>query len=401
VAEITVPFQERTPIAGDSPLESNRIDIGVFVHNGAYYSPPAFVTFYTLDNEGRTYSSDGRPLEIAYGVGTSAVSIADWNAFFDALASSPESWPCTLLRSRFKPGEITALNTLAIEYRAVHRTLLAAQEMQAKAAAEQKTAGNSPENRNKGTAELLAARKAVSDARIKEKQLLENKIPALKISVTDLVQRALNSLQHNTDFRTENSKALERLSESAGIAALEKLSRIQNMLIQYGVAEIPGRSSFGVTPLIKDNRPSAERLTRFEKGMIERLNAVLLSQVVFPGMVVDEWRENYVDYRITSAKDWRDVYRYSSDGQLIGWTRRQSDGTMEFNAEGLLVLEKDAQNRCLRARMVRYELESQKRDSQGRPTEPFRRKLKMIPTDTYREYEYDGANDWKGRPKLQ
>jgi hypothetical protein len=116
-------------------------------------------------------------------------------------------------------------------------------------------------------------------------------------------------------------------------------------------------------------------------------------------MVAGEWRENYVDYRITSTKDWRDVYRYFPDGTPAGWTRMQPDGKMEFNAEGLLVLEKDTQGRCLRAQAVRYELEPQKRDSQGRPTESYLRKLRVIPTDSFREYEYAGVNDWRGHSK--
>jgi hypothetical protein len=401
VAEITVPYQERTPISEDPQLESNRIDIGVFVHNGAYYSPPAFVTFYTLDNEARTYGSDGRPLEIAYGVGTSTVSVADWNAFFDALASSSESWPNTFLRGQFGPEEIAELNKSGNEFRNVHATLLAAQEMQAKAVAAQKMAGTSPDAKKKAAAELLAAQKAVNEARISESKLLEKKIPSLKLSPADLVQRILDSLLRDPTFWSANPKALERLCESAGKEALEKFSQIQKMLILSGVAENPAGNSFRLTPLKKDDAPLAQRLTRYEKGMVERLNAIVLSQIVFPGIVGDEWRVNYVDFRITSAKDWRDVYRYSSDGTPTGWTRHQSDGKMGFNAEGLIILEKDSQNRCIRARIVRYELEPQKRDKQGRLIQPYLRMLRMIPTDAFREYEYRGANDWKGHAKLQ
>ncbi|MBN1568043.1 MAG: hypothetical protein JXA73_09365 [Acidobacteria bacterium] len=401
VAEITIPYQERAPIAKDSLLESNRIDIGVFVHNGAYYSPPAFVTFYTLDNEARTYSLDRRPLEIAYGAGESIVSIKDWTAFFDALASSSESWPNTLLRSRFISEEIEALNKLAIEYRTAHAALLAEQEKQAKAAAASKAAGNSPDEKKKAAAALHAAQKAVNQVRMSEKNLLDKKITSAKISATDLVQRALDSLLRDTDFWSANSAALKRLCESAGKAALDKVGKIRNKLVQYGVAESPDGELLNLTPLVKGNSPLKGRLTRFEKGMMERLNAVVLGQIVFPGIVADEWRENYVDFRITSSKDWRDVYRYAPDGTPAGWTRLQPDGKTEFNAEGLLVLEKDALGRCVRAQNVRYELEPQRRDSQGRLIEPFLRKLKMIPVDAYREYEYDGENDWKGHPRLR
>ena len=128
LAEITVPYCDRSPIAGGSPLESNRIDIGVFVHNGVYYSPPAFVTFYTLDNEARTYSADGRPLEIAYGSGTSSISIADWKAFFDALHTPSNSWQREFLWSQFTPGEISAFAGVSEEFSRIHITLIEAQK---------------------------------------------------------------------------------------------------------------------------------------------------------------------------------------------------------------------------------------------------------------------------------
>jgi hypothetical protein len=83
----------------------------------------------------------------------------------------------------------------------------------------------------------------------------------------------------------------------------------------------------------------------------------------------------------------------------MGWRRYQYEGTSEFNAEGLMVLEKDSQGRCTRARVVRYDLEDQKRDSRGRIIGSPMRKVKMVPTDTLREYEYDGPDDWRGRIK--
>ena len=36
------------------------MDVACFVHNGKYYSAPAFVTFYALPHEIRTYDKSGR-----------------------------------------------------------------------------------------------------------------------------------------------------------------------------------------------------------------------------------------------------------------------------------------------------------------------------------------------------
>ncbi len=66
VVELQIPYHARAPIAPGSALESNRVDIGAFVHNGAYFSAPAFVTFFYLDNEKREYDEQGRIRVVDY-----------------------------------------------------------------------------------------------------------------------------------------------------------------------------------------------------------------------------------------------------------------------------------------------------------------------------------------------
>jgi len=388
-AAITVPYFERGPIAANSKLESSRVDIGVFVHNGAYYSPPAFVTLFTLDNEARTYATDGRALEIAYGAGTSNVSVADWNALFGSLESKSGSWPCNLLRRQFKDEEIAALLKVSEEHHKIQAMLLAAQEMQERAKAEKNGAGGDAKAiQAKQAAAVEAARKAVADAQEAEAQLLKKKMQSLNRGTAELVQKALNSLMQDPNLWTANAKEIGRLYESAGKESREAFDQIRDKLVTFGMAENPAGSSFRLRFL-----DGAEHLTRYEQGMTERLNAVVLSRLVFPGIVNGDWRVNYVDPNLASAKEWRDVYRYAPDRTPMGWRRYQPGGIMEFNAEGLLVLDRDSQGRCTRARAVRYELE---RDPSGRSM-----RVKLVPTDSIREYAYQGANDWKGFIKSQ
>ncbi len=165
--------------------------------------------------------------------------------------------------------------------------------------------------------------------------------------------------------------------------SLDAFRQIQKTLVLFGAAENPDGSSFRLRFIGSGDAPLADRLTRYEKGMIERLNAVALSRIVFPGILRSDWQENYVDQRITSVKEWRDVYRYAPDGTLLGWRRYQSDGIREFNAEGLLVLDQDSQGRCTRARVVRYELEPLPKERSGGP---LSRRVKLVPTETIREY---------------
>ncbi len=64
--ELRVPYHERRPIAPGNPRESNRVDIGAFVHNGTYFSAPAFISFYSLDHEKRVYDEKHRIRSLDY-----------------------------------------------------------------------------------------------------------------------------------------------------------------------------------------------------------------------------------------------------------------------------------------------------------------------------------------------
>ena len=66
VAELIVPYHKRRPVQPGSAMESNRVDIGVFVSNGTYYSAPAFVSFLFLDNQKRVYDDHQRIRVIDY-----------------------------------------------------------------------------------------------------------------------------------------------------------------------------------------------------------------------------------------------------------------------------------------------------------------------------------------------
>src|SRR5262249_26116461 len=85
VVELLVPYHERSVIPDSSQkIESNRVDIGVFVNNGTYYSAPGFVTFFSLDSEARTYEGD-RLIEIGHGAGEAFVNVSNWTELFEAL----------------------------------------------------------------------------------------------------------------------------------------------------------------------------------------------------------------------------------------------------------------------------------------------------------------------------
>jgi len=84
--ELIVPYHEGSPIAPGSKMESNRVDIGVFVHNGQHYSAPGFVCFYYLDNEKRVYDDQHRIQVVDY------TDPAVKGSYVDPLLDLPKDW---------------------------------------------------------------------------------------------------------------------------------------------------------------------------------------------------------------------------------------------------------------------------------------------------------------------
>ena len=86
LVEILIPYHERFPISPGSDMESNRVDIGAFVHNGTHYSAPAFITTYYLDNEKRTYDKEGRIAVCDYADAAKSLN------YVDPMLDLPKDW---------------------------------------------------------------------------------------------------------------------------------------------------------------------------------------------------------------------------------------------------------------------------------------------------------------------
>jgi hypothetical protein len=369
MAEIRVAYQRRQPIAKAASLESNRVDIGVFVNNGVYFSPPAFVTFYTLDSESRTYTPDGRIEEIAYGAGTSTVSVSDWTTLFQAIASRADGAQA-LLKNRFSPDQQAALAKTANAYQTAHEAtvdaktqldrLAAAQTLAAKALKRarasagnaEKTLTSSPSLAHRKTldqaranlaeaqkthqsvsADLRVKRQAFETAQNLETQVLTKPMPALNIGTAAFVQRAIDALMQDPDLLPGHDRLFQALYANASAPAKEAFDALRNHLADFGLCGKSSKGPIRWTPAWA-GQAKAVHFTDYEKEMIQRLNAAAMRLLLFPKMISASWRLNYVDPRLTSAKHWRDVYRYAPDKTLSGWKRYDGKTIVAFRADG-------------------------------------------------------------------
>jgi hypothetical protein len=395
VAEIVVPYHERRPIASGSDLESNRVDIGVFAHNGAYYSPPSFITFFSLDHEARTYDDQGRILEIGYKMGQASVSVADWRAFFEFVANG-KGWPAEMLRKQLKPGETAAFVEARKEYESLTGAVTAAETRRKEADAARKKAeaekAAAPDAFKKAEADLKTAQKAVETASKTVKDFLNARREGQKVAFEAVAWRALAALWRNPEFYCQQQPALEEYlqrDEAKGRKGALESARARAVL--FGVLKVEEGKPFAL------NLIRAGKATAYERMLLERFHAELLSGVMFPGLVSSSFRVNYVQPEISEPPYWRDVYRYDPKGNEIGWVRYGDESPREFNADGLLILEKDGKGRCKKARTMKYEPEKITDEQKKKMPWPHWRKTLQIPGSEIRWYEYASDDDWRGK----
>ena len=418
VAEVRIEYHERRPIAPGSPMESNRVDVGVFAHNGSHYSAPAFLTFYSHDSEARTYDENGRPVEIGYGMGQTEFKVPDFGKLFAELS---------------KEGPAAAvLGVTAEQRKELARLAKRVGEAQEQVAAARKSRQEAEAARNKASGELrqaeqklaalnkenggeeqIAAATAAVDAAKKRVAIQEE---SLKTESARLAQRekALNDeLDGRRDALGTGARpfvlaALQKAARSAALwndhaATLRKqadadkgraarVEAARKKLLDLGIAAQTDGGVLAFRPARGGEGP--DRLTDYERAMTEQFNAAVLNELLLPGLLQPVFRTNFVDRRLTAPKEWRDVYHQGG-----GWTRYAPGAKpADFTAEGWQVTKKDDKGRPVQARTVVYRQAPAPKGSRWVNASP----LKYAAGDEAITFEYDGEKrKVKGREKVQ
>ena len=336
VAEIKLAYPQRRPVQPGAELESPRVDVGVFVHNGTYFSAPGFVTFFTLENESRTYDEQGRIIEIGYSSGDARLVPNNLPALVRAIRAAQAG-----LEPITKAAPPALLEAICGDWG----------EKYDRAAAEL-TAAQDGQKAAKGDAEKKLADETVAAANRAVDELL-NQQPA---GVTKPMRAAIESWLTTvaTTLPTDDPKELVKAIMSvAPEAKREALRGALDRLTKLGIIKRAG-DGFAASAL-----PGAkEPLSKFALAELRRLHAEAIALAVGPELVSARFDEYVVDFRLAAPKRWRDVYRYGDDGKLLGWTRHLPDAApMDFDPDGMHVLERDAKGRRVKAKVVNYQRE--------------------------------------------
>ncbi len=412
-------------------IESPRVDVGAFVHNGTYYSAPAFVCVYFPPNEARTYDAAGRVREVSYDYGTSTIGwptdaprddgydIADWAGLLVMLtADDPNAGP-RLLRQRFDKAHLPVLAEALKELEAAADAEAEPRKKWKDAEAERKKLRKARDDARKAHKKakeddedveaVEAAKKALDEAekalKAADKKARNTKREYEKVrkdgsdvltkgresldgaSVKRVVEGALNAAKDDMALYTANAAALARATDGEDERA-RKVRAARQKLIDAGILAGEGMS-WKLAGALADVLPKDRPLTRRERNRVEWFHVELIKHVLAPGCLRLSYRKNYVMPYLCTPKPWRDVYLYH-EGRLIGWRRHGKDGKTErFTASGALAEKLDDLGRPVLARPVQYLYDV------GRRRMP--KELKYITLPKKLRYEYASDADRTGR----
>lgn len=303
------------PIINVAGIRSHRIDIGIFADNGASISAPSIISFYMLPNEMHFYDEQGRVLEIHYQTHNPdfGLPVTDtdprWLRVFLAFSLKDNDLRSRLLDQILTPAERTGLQD---HYLALKPKLTALTT----AEADEKRKDEAAKLRGELGGAISSALKAKVDAKtgLTARQAVEKVIQTIAGSHTLYL-----ALQREFDALVTSSPKNSALADVR--SELHRLI-MQGVLVEHASGRIETMSP-------------PDQLTLGERHMLRGLNLTLLSQVLFPDALERSTAPAYVSPRLTTPKQWRDVYRYDPDsGELAGWIRYAKARIANFDAAG-------------------------------------------------------------------
>jgi hypothetical protein len=281
------------------------VDIGAFVHNGSGYSAPGFVSVFYLDTEARTYDENGRLLDVYRAAGDTQIGypttyapqlissnydIFDWPALFAVLTKDDKGFASELLKQQLKPEELAAVAKAA--------ELLKPEEL-----AKLRAGGK------------LSNEQRTEQRKIRERlaQVLTAEDPAIKASVKESLERALNTIRADLELYFQSAEEIDALD----VACSDKRAKAAFFTAKKKLATI------GVVRggKLQSAVPGAKSLTKYEVYQVELFNLTVMNHLLFPNFLKRSEVTNFVDQRLAQAVPWRDVYDWDGAGRILGWTR--------------------------------------------------------------------------------
>ncbi|MDX1951623.1 MAG: hypothetical protein SFY81_05530 [Verrucomicrobiota bacterium] len=316
-----------------SGIESPRVEVGAFAHNGSYYSAPGFISVFHIASERRTFDKAGRLLEIGYGAGQSKLVVTNWSALFFLL----------------KEGQATAKGRLI-------STLLGKDAVaEILSARNEHTAQSAEVERTEQTLQTLkkggAGESTVQAAELEQRKAAESFELLMRNPRYLFGQRLGVALQDPRLVEVYGREIREGTIEAQ--VEEERLNRVLEEYVNWGVLSTASLLNPGIRSAIQP--VNGKGFSNFEANLLMKLNGEVMGHLL-RGIARHEFVPAYVDSTLSVPKLWRDLYQYDDNGELLGWVRLGPSGRTEYSALGQLVLERDGSGKPTRSQSVRYQL---------------------------------------------
>jgi len=362
-AEIIVAYHSRQPIEEGGKMVSNRVDIGVFAHNGHHFSAPGFVTTFTLANEDRVFGANGGLIEIYYGARAREFEVlppnpATWLPMLYSFQDGGHPQISPILRAVLKPKDLAVIDDkfddLAEKYREMVDLRKRATERISGLEAKEKEAKSSFAQMQKKVksgeveATQVEAAKQIADMATAARRAVQPEVDVLRQQANQLSTQIINGIQHleggrsvqtsvrqaidtvlnDPLFYLRNRTALDVVGKESGRDG-GAINRAVNDLVSLAVLARSGRD-LTLPGQMKSVPPNSFHHLR-------QLNLMVAQKLLFPGVIQRPDNRNFVDARMSAPKLWRDIYHYGDDGKINGWTRMESGKALTFSADGRLL----------------------------------------------------------------
>jgi hypothetical protein len=315
--EIRIRVKWHMPMITETGIRSHRVDIGVFANNGVSISAPAFITFYMLPNEVRSYDSKGRVSEIFYEAPNPDMGLPPattdlrWLEVFRCVVTKGSRIASGLMEQTFSAAQRGALD------KTLSALLARVQGLEA--------LKNDVTKKDEAAKLQSAIEHDLSAA-------LSSPAPGdVSMTTKQMIERAFDRVADQISLFTSLQQQIEKLAAtSSKTSAPGDLAAEVKRLIDLGVL-IQDASGAILTVHAPDQLSSGER------HLLRCLNLLVMSQVLFPKALDRSTAPAYVDPRLSLPKSWRDVFRYDAKGNAAGWVRYFEGRTYVFDSAGRLL----------------------------------------------------------------
>ncbi|MFW6335752.1 MAG: hypothetical protein ACOC3G_01300, partial [Phycisphaeraceae bacterium] len=313
--ELTVEHHPRRPIADEPGVVTDRIDIGLFVHNGAHWSAPAFFTVTSVPNELRTYEGD-RLIELGRGAGETTVNVSKPLELAELLENASDNAPPRVAWLRGMLGDdadetLGAALAAHADARREHAEIEAehndAQNLvkSAELAIESLRERTENEPNDEGLEAQLTQAKELLQQRQKDLRSLRNRVRDAEQQraktlhpVTQPIERQLRASVSRIDFAPRHRELLAELHEAADEKHRRAYRDARQRLVSDGLLEDAEGLRFDFRSVRGNDQPFAESATKFERMLGEQFNARVVAALVGRGVLEAKFTAIYVDPRI-------------------------------------------------------------------------------------------------------